>query len=110
MPRAYRVHITHHARDDIDGALSWLGQHISPSQVELWLQQLYDTIDTLESYPLRCTTAPETADIGIEIRQLQFGNRRGVYRILFLIEGNHVHILRIRHAARKRLTHNTRDD
>ena len=48
--------------------------------------------------------ADEAADLGVELRQLLYGKRRNVYRILFTIEGGTVNVLRIRHAAQDRLT------
>lgn len=57
-------------------------------------------ISTLEMHPKRCPVAPESADLGLEIRELLFGKRQGVYRILFRIERRTVLILRIWHAAR----------
>jgi hypothetical protein len=36
----------------------------------------------------------------VELRELYFGRRPGVYRILFIIDRGTVHILHIRHAAR----------
>jgi hypothetical protein len=57
-------------------------------------------IDTLEMQPLRCPLALEAAELGIELRELHFGRRRGVYRILFTVQGRTVHVLHIRHSAR----------
>jgi hypothetical protein len=48
--------------------------------------------------------ADEAADLGLELRQLLFGRRRGVYRILFTIDGQTVTIHRVRHAAQDRLS------
>jgi plasmid stabilization system protein ParE len=61
-------------------------------------------LDTLETYPERCTLAAEAEEIGLEIRELLFGRRQGTYRILFRIRGPVVQILRIWHGARDRLT------
>jgi hypothetical protein len=44
--------------------------------------------------------ALESQDLGIEIRELLFGKRRGRYRLLFQIRGRTVDILRIWHSAR----------
>lgn len=57
-------------------------------------------MDTLETQPERCRLADEADDVGIELRELLFGRRHGMYRILFEIQGRVVHILRIRHTAR----------
>lgn len=46
----------------------------------------------------------EAEDLGVQIYELSFGKRRGQYRILFKISGKTVHILRVWHSARDRLT------
>jgi hypothetical protein len=43
---------------------------------------------------------PENEYAEEEIRQLLYGRRRGVYRILFTIEGDMVSVLTVRHGAR----------
>ena len=39
-----------------------------------------------------------------EIRQLLYGRRGGVYRVLFTITGRDIRVLHIRHAAREALS------
>jgi plasmid stabilization system protein ParE len=58
----------------------------------------------LEQFPERCGMAPESEQIGREIRQLLYGRRGGVYRALFVVEKDEVHVLHIRHAARDTMT------
>ncbi len=41
---------------------------------------------------------------GVELRQLLFGRRRGVYRILFTIDDQTVTSHRVHHAAQDRLS------
>ncbi|NEP79825.1 MAG: type II toxin-antitoxin system RelE/ParE family toxin [Okeania sp. SIO3C4] len=48
---------------------------------------------SLEIFPNRCPIAPESADIGREIRQLIYKK----HRILFVVTGQVVQVLRIRH-------------
>ena len=59
---------------------------------------------TLEQSPDRCPLADEAGDFGLDLRELLYGRRRGVYRILFTIDGQTVTIHRIRHAAQDRLS------
>ena len=54
----------------------------------------------LETMPERCPLAEEATDIGLEIREIHVGKRRGVYRLLFQIRGRVVDILRVWHSAR----------
>jgi hypothetical protein len=48
--------------------------------------------------------ADEAADLGLDLRELLYGRRRDVYRVLFTIDGQTVNVLRVRHAAQDRLT------
>ena len=55
--------------------------------------------------PRRCSIIPESDEIGQEIRQLLYGKRTGIYRIVFDVQENAtdgplVRILRIWHGAR----------
>jgi hypothetical protein len=58
--------------------------------------------------PTRCPSAPESKRLRRDIRQLLYGKRPGVYRIIFRIEekakgGPLVRVLHIRHGARDRV-------
>lgn len=66
---------------------------------------MYDAIRSLSTFPSRCAHASEDPYFPEEIRQLLYGKRGGVYRILFTVgeaEGI-VSILHVRHSAQKRL-------
>jgi len=62
-----------------------------------------EAIASLSSLPERCPLAPENARFPFEVRQLLYGRKPHVYRILFTIEGDAVKILHIRHARRRPL-------
>jgi plasmid stabilization system protein ParE len=95
----FRVVITRRALREIDAALEWLAER-SPPAAARWHRRLLDAIDSLESNPERCSLAPESDWFpGGEIRQLLYGKRGGVYRILFEVRGDTVVILRVRHQA-----------
>ena len=64
-----------------------------------WHRRLLAAVGTLKREPQRCPIAPEAEEIGIELRELLFGKRRGVYRIFFIIAQRTVDILHIRHSA-----------
>jgi plasmid stabilization system protein ParE len=95
----YEVRIAARAQTDIEEATAWLVRQ-SPSAASRWYETLLTSIQTLESNPERCPTAHEAEDLAIDLRQLLFGKRRGVYRILFVIQGNVVNVLHVRHSAR----------
>ena len=55
----------------------------------------------LAHHPERCPLAPETATLGIEIRELFYGaGNRGTYRILFVVVRQEAVVLHVRHGAR----------
>jgi len=99
----YDVRLTDKAEADIDAALGWLHEQGATVTTERWFARLMTMIGRLETRPERCAIAFESEDLG-EVRELLFGKRAGVYRILFRIEGRNVHILRIWHGARNRLS------
>jgi hypothetical protein len=61
---------------------------------------LLEKLQTLENMPESCPLAAEAEVLGIELRELLFGKRRGVYRILFTVEGDVAKVLHIRRASR----------
>jgi plasmid stabilization system protein ParE len=79
MPLEVRIAIA--ALADVEEAVSWMQQR-SPAAAARWYDALMATIATLESHPQRCPLAPESEDAGVEVRELLFGKRRGVYRNL----------------------------
>lgn len=102
---AFRVDLSPSALNDAEAAFLWLAKD-SRSAAEAWFNGLLEAIYSLEAFPSRCQLAPESRDIGLDIRQLLYKN----YRLLFTVapgdgkvEGV-VQILRIRHLAQDRLT------
>jgi plasmid stabilization system protein ParE len=100
----YRVKLTAKAEADVDSALGWFQEQRAATAGERWFARLLETIDTLQTHPDRCAVAVESEDVGVEIRELHFGKRHGVYRIVFRIEKRDVYILRVWHAARDSLS------
>lgn len=96
----YRVQLTDKALADIESVLDWLTKEGADAAAQRWFSALWETMDTLESHPERCSLAAEAEDVGREIRELLFGKRRGTYRILFEVRDRYVFILRVWHSAR----------
>jgi plasmid stabilization system protein ParE len=66
-----------------------------------WFLALEEAIASLANFPQRCPLAPENAEFPFEVRQLLYGRKPHVYRILFtLVESDTVYILHIRHGRR----------
>jgi len=94
----YKVIIEPHAEKDIENAFYWIAEH-SRSSAEKWYRNLMETIISLEKFPDRCPKAMESEAFQDIILQLLYGKNRNMYRILFTIQGNNVHVLHIRHCA-----------
>jgi len=76
----------------------------SPDSAARWFNRFVSALDGLANNPERCAIAREGGLVGREIRQLLFGRGRGVRRALFIVEGDSVRILCIRHSAQQDLT------
>jgi plasmid stabilization system protein ParE len=100
---AFRVEVTSQAQHDLDDILEWLLLHDAMEAGLQWFEAMQEAIASLAELPRRCALAPENASVPFEMRQLLYGRRPHVYRILFTIEGDVVYILRIRHGRRQRL-------
>jgi plasmid stabilization system protein ParE len=96
----YRVEITQEAESEIKDAYLWIRSD-SPANAARWRQGLLEAVRSLSQQPTRCPLAPESARFQQEIRQLLYGRRGGVYRVLFVIGEKTVSILHVRHAARE---------
>jgi plasmid stabilization system protein ParE len=97
---AFEVRVSAAADAEADAIYEWLAQR-APQGAVRWYNGLLDAIESLADFPRRCSLAPEDEHFDEEIRQLLYGKRRNVYRVLFTIRGNTVHVLHIRHASRR---------
>lgn len=95
----YKVEFTNQAHAETDFAFKWI-EKSSPTNAFEWFNGLVDAVETLDSMPERCPVAPESEEVGQEIRQLLYGK----YRLLFSIEGQKVFVLHVRHGAQAYLT------
>jgi plasmid stabilization system protein ParE len=101
---AFRVETSAQAESDADAILEWLlSRHAGQAGIR-WVLALEEAIESLTAFPERCPLAPESARFPFEVRQLLYGRKRHVYRILFAIDGETVNVLHIRHGRRKPLS------
>ncbi|MGE0133308.1 MAG: type II toxin-antitoxin system RelE/ParE family toxin [Blastocatellales bacterium] len=106
---AYRVDISLPALADAEESYLWI-KYQSPETAGDWYEGLLQAIFSLENFPLRCPIAPESDFVGREVRQLLYGKRPRIHRILFGIEEDSetgedvVRIFRIWHSSRRRPT------
>jgi plasmid stabilization system protein ParE len=96
----YRVVFTPRARADALETFRWLMER-SPDAAARWYVGLEKAVASLRKNPGRHPVAEEESELlGLTIRQMLYGRRRGVYRILFSIEGDAVFLHYVRHSAR----------
>lgn len=105
---AYKVKLTAPAEADAYAAYEYI-RELSPRIAEKWLRELFHEIFMLDEMPARCPVISEAEEIGKPLRQLLYGKRSGIYRIIFDIqeqseEGPLVRVLRIWHGARDAIT------
>src|SRR5215212_4938393 len=100
----YRVVILSEAEREMEEAYLWIAES-AQERAATWLRGLRTAIETLRTHPRRCPLAPESAIFAEEIRQLLYGRRRGVYRVLFEVRDDEqtVTILHVIHGAREPL-------
>lgn len=95
-----RLHPT--ALEDIERAALWIAEKVSADKAGEWTRELLRCIQTLENMPERCPLAPENGRWGPEeLRQLLFQSYPSKYRILFHVRDDVVHVLQVRHGARR---------
>lgn len=104
---AYRVKVSPSALADAESAYLWLKEQVSDKQATKWYNGLVDAIYSLDTLPLRCPLAPESEELGVELRQLLYGKRSAAYRILFAVVWEEaeevVRVYRVWHGARDRI-------
>ena len=102
---SYRVVVTARARADAVEAFRWLAER-SPDAAARWYAGLEKAIAKLSTMPERHPIAEdESEQLGITLRQMLYGRRRGVYRLFFSIEGETVTLHYVRHSARGPIEH-----
>ncbi len=98
------VTVLRRARRDIDHILEWIGKRSRPGAAR-WHAALQEAVAGLREDPTRFALAPESEDLGQPVRERLFKTRRGrVYRLLFLVVGSDVRILRVRGPGQAPLT------
>ncbi len=71
----------------------------APETAKRWRMRLRDLISTLSNFPERHEIAAEAREVGLELRQMLYGN----YRILYTVDTDAVNVHALRHGARRPL-------
>jgi toxin ParE1/3/4 len=72
----------------------------SPANAVKWLERIEAKIEAIAKLPLRHAIAYSPTDVGREVRQSFFG----VYQILYVLNGEDLVVVTVRHGARRPLT------
>ncbi len=95
----YKVVVSEPAKAEADEAFAWISE-FSPARAKKWFNGLFKAIASLDNQPESYPLAPEAELFHRDIRQMLYGKRRGIYRVLFEIRGEVVQVTNIRHGAR----------
>ena len=95
----YRVIITPEAEADLRTNYRYIRSQ-APRAARDWIRRARQCAKSLARRPERCPLAPESASFSQPIRELFFGTgNRGTYRFLFVVLGQSVYILHVRHGS-----------
>lgn len=95
--KQYRIDIKPTAENDLARRFAQIEKE-SPQNAVGWYLGLIEAIEKLDELAERCPIAPEDVDIQRGIRHLIVGD----YRVLYVIEGDVVSVLHIRHGRHDR--------
>ena len=106
---AFRVEIEPQAFEDLDSIAEYIKNESSLRVAEGWFNAVIDDIASLTDMPARCPIAPESKELGAEVRLLLHGRKNRTYKIYFAVHyetpsTGTVRIFHVRHWARKALS------
>jgi plasmid stabilization system protein ParE len=95
---SFKIHVTARAERDIQAFHDVVAiRKMQPLNAARWAVGLHRAIETLSENPLRCKAAPEGELFGQDIHQLL----HKAHRVLFVVEGDVVEVLHVRHGKRE---------
>jgi toxin ParE1/3/4 len=98
----FRVQFERKAEFDLRRAEQFLVR-LGPKSLSHWHTRLQRAIRGLREDPGRYPEADEAGNLNVDLREMLFGRRPHIYRVLFSIKVDTITIHRIRHAARDRI-------
>lgn len=104
----FEVIITPSGKADIFETNTWLLENY-PNIADRWLWETSEAVTSLSKSPKRCAVSPESDAFDVEVRQLLYGRKPHVYRILFSIRETKIYVLRVRHTRQKSLLEDIED-
>lgn len=98
----FQIIITPSAKADIFETNTWLLEN-HPDLANDWIWGISQAVVSLSKFPERCPISVESAAFDVVVRQLIYGKKPNVYRILYSIKDEKVYILRVRSTKQKNL-------
>ena len=98
----FQVIITPSAKADIFEINTFFLENYS-DLAEKWLWGMSEAITSLSKFPERCPVSPESEAFDVIVRQLLYGKKPHIYRILFSVQDEKVYILRVRSTRQQSL-------
>ncbi len=96
----YRLVMQPNARDELEAAYEWLRKR-APEAAVKWFNGFVDALEQLRTSPESFSLVADVREFPYPIRELLYGKRQHKYRAFFTIVGDEVHVLHIRHGARR---------
>src|SRR5215210_3553903 len=93
-----KVLLSPQVKQDIEAAYLHIRAD-APETARRWRIRLLELIRTLSNFPELHEIATEARDVGVELRQMLYGN----YRILYTVDAVAVRVHALRHGARRPL-------
>ncbi len=95
----YSVNMLPAADADLRVAFRNMTEWFGGTRATVWRNGLLKAMKLLETDPERFAEADEAGTVDIDLRCLFYDKRPHVFRVQFSIDGDTVHVHRIRHAA-----------
>ena len=96
----YRLIIQPDALEELDAAYEWIRAR-APEAAVKWFNGFVTAFESLRTSPESFGLVSDVRGFPYPIRELLYGKRQHKYRAFFTIVGDDVHVLHIRHGARR---------
>lgn len=100
---SFRVVVFDSATDDLVAAHTYLSGH-APRTVLKWLERFQKALEELAVTAPIYPRADEARISKLPLQQMLFGKKPHVFRVIFIIDGLEVQVLRVIRGQRQRLT------
>lgn len=101
---AYLVEFSARAIRDLE--VLYVEKNVAESDAAArWYNELEEAVEALKWHPHRCPLAPETRRLKRKLRQLLYGKKPHIYRVIYELDKDRqaVRVLTIYHGARREL-------